>query len=136
MIDWTKPLKPIYPDLHKLELLKILKNGDCPYVLAITNLSTGLEDVIFLDKYGKNCFNKEILASNVKPPEPHKHADIIKAWADGFKVAMWFESLGKYYLVEHPTFAKSFSYAVIDGQGYNGPATVATLDTPNPRSTK
>ena len=126
MIDWTKPLKPTFPELHKLELLKILSNGDLPYVVAVTNLNTGLEDVIFLDKYGKNCFNKKLLEPNVEPPKPHKHADIIKAWADGYKIAIWDKGFNEFRSLPcSPLFYESCDYAVLGGQGYDGPAPVA-----------
>ena len=35
---------------------------------------------------------------------PHKHADLIKAWADGAKIQVQIQSKGKWYSTTNPSW--------------------------------
>lgn len=128
MIDWTKPLKPAFSDLYKVEFLRELQsNTKYRFVVLITHLNTSQEDVYFVDKNGENYMMQKVLASNVEPVKPQKHVDVIKAWADGYKIAAFSPALGDWYEEPLPIFDSEWYYAVIDGQGYEGPAKVVKL---------
>lgn len=44
--------------------------------------------------------------------KPHKHAELIKAWAEGAEIEVYSESFGKWVLQEHPSWGLFLNYRV------------------------
>lgn len=44
--------------------------------------------------------------------QPHKHAALIKAWADGAEIERWFASVGKWLYTANPNWDVKYQYRV------------------------
>ena len=44
--------------------------------------------------------------------KPHKHAELIKAWADGAQIECHYKSLNKWYVVNDPAWSGDFEFRV------------------------
>ena len=44
--------------------------------------------------------------------KPHKHAELIKAWADGAEIECHYKSLNKWYVVNDPAWSGDFEFRV------------------------
>jgi hypothetical protein len=47
-----------------------------------------------------------------KPQKPHKHAECIKAWADGAEIEYYESAIGVWYLSSEPTWNKHGQYRI------------------------
>ena len=44
--------------------------------------------------------------------KPHKHAELIKAWADGAEIECYFNGLKKWDSVSEPSWSEDFKYRI------------------------
>lgn len=47
-----------------------------------------------------------------KPQKPHKHAEFIKAWADGAEIERKCDLTGYWFLLKNPAWCEDFEYRI------------------------
>lgn len=52
------------------------------------------------------------LAKSVYPNPPHKYAELIKAWADGAEIEIYYEGAKKWGSTKHPGWCEGYKYRI------------------------
>lgn len=122
MVDWAKPI--VTRDGRNARFLgELVGEKHYPMVVAVRlGSSTGCttEACYRYTPDGRFCTHG---ADIVNVREPQKHQDIIRAFADGYRLMVHLN--GVWSAVSLPSFDEHWEYAVAPGQGYVGPAKVA-----------
>jgi hypothetical protein len=133
-IDWTRPIRFVNKTISdKVTHMAQLSRGNTnltPNHVCLYVETSGAEGVTVVDEYGYGVWGRNHVIENVPipKPEPHEHADVIRAYADGYKIATYVsDEPGHWVWQDYGRFYRGHFYGVIDGQGYEGPAKVVQL---------